>query len=109
MATLTLISEELKAFPPLERDIETYKSVIMGNSPKTVCEYLLDLRTFFRYTEAKRLGIDPADPAFTEIRIDHIDLDYIASITAADIYEFLLYAAGGRKNGWAARSRKLSA
>ncbi|MBO5051006.1 MAG: tyrosine-type recombinase/integrase [Clostridia bacterium] len=109
MATLTLKSEELKAFPPLVRDFATYKSVIMGNSPKTVCEYLLDLRTFFRYTESVRLGIDPADPAFEEIKIDHIDLDYIGAVTPTDIYEFLLYASNGRKNGWAARSRKLSA
>ena len=109
MATLTLRSEELKAFPPLVRDFATYKSVIMGNSPKTVCEYLLDLRTFFRYTESVKLGIDPQDPAFEEIKIDHIDLDYIGSITAADIYEFLLYTSNDRKNGWAARSRKLSA
>lgn len=109
MAVLTLKSEELKAFPPLVRDFATYKSVIMGNSPKTVCEYLLDLRTFFRYMEATRLGIDPTTPAFEEIPIAHIDLDYIGSVTTADIYDFLLYASNGRSNGWAARARKLSA
>lgn len=109
MAVLTLKSEELKAFPPLVRDFATYKSVVMGNSPQTVCEYLLDLRTFFRYTEATRLGIDPASSAFEGIPIAHIDLDYIASITTADIYDFLLYASNGRSNGWAARARKLSA
>ena len=64
MANLTLRSEELRAFPPLVQDFVAYKQVIMGNSPKTVCEYLLDLRTFFRYLEAVRLGIDPEDPDF---------------------------------------------
>lgn len=110
MATLTLKSEELKQFPLLVRDFATYKSAIMGASPLTVCEYLLDLRVFFRYLEANRLGIDPQDEeAFSAIRIDHIDQRYIESITTEQIYEFLLYASQGRKNGWAARSRKLSA
>ena len=58
MAVLTLKGEALKDFPPLVRDFATYKSVIMGISEKTVCEYLLDLRTFFRYTEAMRLGAE---------------------------------------------------
>ena len=40
MANLTLRSEELRAFPPLVQDFVAYKQVIMGNSPKTVCEYL---------------------------------------------------------------------
>ena len=109
MATMTLRAEELKAFPPLVRDFATYKSVIMGNSPKTVCEYLLDLRTFFRYLESVRLGIDPTDPAFEKIDISGIDLTYISKIETSEILEFLLYASNGRKNGWAARSRKLSA
>ena len=109
MATLTLKSEELKAFPPLVRDFATYKSVIMGNSPKTVVEYLLDLRTFFRYTESVRLGIATDSEEFEKIDISRIDLDYIGTISITEIYEFLLYASNGRKNGWAARARKLSA
>ncbi len=109
MATMPLRAEELRAFPPLVRDFATYKSVIMGNSPKTVCEYLLDLRTFFRYTESVRLGIDTDDPAFEKIDISHIDLEYIGKIETSEIYEFLLYTSNGRQNGWAARSRKLSA
>ena len=109
MASLTLRSEELKAFPPLVQDFVAYKQVIMGNSPKTVCEYLLDLRTFFRYLEAVRLGIDPDDPDFEKIDISRIDLAYIEKIETSQILEFLLYTSNSRKNGWAARSRKLSA
>lgn len=109
MAAMALRAEELKAFPPLVRDFATYKSVIMGNSPKTVCEYLLDLRTFFRYTEAMRRDIPLDSPEFSEIDISGLDLDYIGSIGATDIYDFLLYASNERKNEWAARSRKLSA
>ena len=109
MAQLTLRGDALREFPPLVQDFAKYKSVIMGNSPKTVCEYLLDLRTFFRYLESVRLGIDPRSEAFEKIDISHIDLEYIAAIETTEIYDFLLYASGERQNGWAARSRKLSA
>ena len=109
MPAFSLRSEDLKAFPVPVRDFATYKSVILGNSPKTVCEYLLDLRTFFRYTEATRLGIDPDSEAFEKIDISHIDIEYIGKITTGDIYDFLLYTSNNRRNGWSARSRKLSA
>ncbi len=108
MATLTLKSEELRLFPTPVRDFATYKRVVMGSSEKTVCEYLLDLRTFFRYLEAVRLSVDTASPDFYEIDISHIDIPYIADITTEQIYDFLLYASNDRKNAWAARSRKLS-
>jgi site-specific recombinase XerD len=91
------------------RDFATYKAAIINNSPKTVVEYLLDLRTFFRYTESVRLGIATDSEDFDAIDISQIDLDYISAITVNDIYDFLLYASNGRKNGWAARARKLSA
>lgn len=109
MPSGVLRQEELAAYPACVRDFATYKSVIAGNSQKTIEEYLLDLRTFFRFLEARRLHIDPASPTFAEIDIRHIDLPYIAGITGADIYDFLLYTSGDRGNGWSARSRKLSA
>ncbi len=108
MAKSILKSDELRAFPSLVRDFATYKTVVMGSSEKTVCEYLLDLRTFFRYLESVRLGIDTDSPSFTEIDISRIDLDYVAGITTEAIYDFLLYASNNRQNAWAARSRKLS-
>ncbi len=108
MAKSILKSEELKTFPPLVRDFATYKTVVMGSSEKTVCEYLLDLRTFFRYLESVRLGMEPDSPDFTEIDISGIDLAYIGRIATENIYDFLLYASKDRQNAWAARSRKLS-
>ena len=109
MAVLTLKGEEIKAFPPIAREFASYKSVIEGCTEKTVCEYLSDLRTFFRYLEAKRLGIDPEDEeAFTALPFSHIDIVYLSDITGSDIYEFMLYAGQSRGNGWSAKSRKLS-
>ena len=108
MAVLTLKSDEIKAFPPIVREFASYKSVIEGCTEKTVCEYLSDLRTFFRYMEAKRLGIKPESPDFKELPFSHIDILYLADLTGSDIYEFMLYAGEGRGNGWCAKSRKLS-
>lgn len=101
--------EILDILPPLVRDFASYKSAIQGCSPKTVTEYLIDLRTFFRFLIAKENGIDPQSDAFTEIDASAIDLEYIKGIKKDDIYDFLLYSGTTRGNLWSAKSRKLSA
>ncbi len=108
MSVLTLKSADMKQFPEILREFASYKTVIEGCSEKTVCEYLMDLRTFFRYTEAIRLGIDIESEHFFEIDIKDIDAEYIKKIKTEKIYEFLMYANQNRGNGWASRSRKLS-
>lgn len=100
---------ELAQMPPLVAEFARYKSVIQGCSPKTVNEYVLDLRTFFRYLRAKEQGIDPASEAFVELDISDIDIDDIAAITTEQVYEFLMYTSDVRANLWAAKARKLSA
>ncbi len=101
--------EILDILPPLVREFASYKSAIQGCSPKTVTEYLIDLRTFFRYLIAKENGIDPESEAFTEIDASALDLEYIRGIKKDDIYDFLLYSGTTRGNLWSAKSRKLSA
>ena len=108
MAVLTLKSEEMNSFPPILREFASYKSVIEGCTEKTVCEYLSDLRTFFRYLEARRLRIDFESDEFREIDISRIGVKDVRSITGSDVYEFMLYAGQNRQNGWSAKSRKLS-
>ena len=58
MSVLTFKSEEFKSFPLILREYASYLAAIKGNSEKTVCEYLLDLRTFFRFTYMKKEGLD---------------------------------------------------
>ena len=99
----------MEEFPPVVREFASYKTVIQGCSQKTSDEYLLDLRTFFRYLLAKDSHIDPESDEFCEIDISHIDLDYIKKITPERIYDFLLYTGNVRKNMWSAKARKLSA
>ena len=99
----------LSTLPPLVREFASYKTVIQNASDKTVSEYMLDLRMFFRYLRARDLKINVSDDeAFESIDISQIDLDYIKNITVEDIYEFLTYADHNRGNMAAAKSRKLS-
>ena len=41
--------DHLHEASPVIRDYLVYLETIMGRSPRTVSEYYLDLRTFFRY------------------------------------------------------------
>lgn len=80
---------------------------IKGKSEKTVMEYYLDLRTFFRYIKLSRNMVNEDTP-FENITIDDVDIILIESITLTNIYEYLSYTATERNNGPAARSRKVS-
>lgn len=99
----------IEAFPSLVREFASYKSAIQNCSEKTVSEYLLDLRTFFRYLLARDKRIEMNSEDFEKIDIRGIDLEYIKNITTEDIYEFLMYSDNIRGNQASARSRKLSA
>ncbi len=98
---------ELSQMPPVVQDFAAYKSGIQNRSPKTVSEYLLDLRTFLRFIVANREGIDPDGEEFEKINISHLDLAFFGSIRTTEIYAFLQYSGTVRKNLWAAKARKL--
>jgi site-specific recombinase XerD len=108
MAVLTLKGEEIKTFPPILREYSTHLAVIKGNSEKTVCEYLLDLRTFFRFCKVKDGNIPPINE-FEKIGIDDITLDFVKHLTSNDILKYLMFANFDRGNNSTTRMRKLSA
>lgn len=88
-------------------DFLGYMQTVKGKSPKTVDEYFIDLRTFFRYIKyAKKLV--PEDILFEEISIKDVDIDFLKTITLTDLYEYLNYLLVERKNNAATRSRKIS-
>ena len=94
MAVLTLKGEEIKTFPPILREYSTHLAVIKGNSEKTVCEYLLDLRTFFRFCKVKDGNIPPLDE-FEKIGIEDITLAMREGYsTAPDAVRSLGFGAG---------------
>lgn len=101
--------QSISEYPPLVREFASYKSNIQGCSPKTVEEYLCDLRTFCRYLVLSRAGQPIDDATMRETPIHTLDLSFFASVTPLEIYEFLYYVAQDRANENAARSRKIAA
>lgn len=109
MVVLTFKSEEFKTFPHVLRDYASYNMAIKGNSEKTICEYLLDLRTFFRFYLMKERGENFDFDSFEKISISNINLTDVRGITPEHIIEYLMFAGFERKNSPGTRMRKLSA
>ena len=65
--------------PEIIRDFLTYHETIKGHSKKTVDEYYLDLRTFFRFLKIRR-GLIGAGTEFDSISISDIDLDFVFGV-----------------------------
>lgn len=84
-----------------------YFQTVKGKSHKTVEEYFLDLRTFFRYMKKKRCKVSD-DTEFEKIDICDIDIEFIKTISLVDVFEFMNYLSSERKNSEAARARKAS-
>ncbi len=98
--------------PKLVRDFVAYKQTIQNRSKKTMDEYALDLRTFFRYLVLEKSGTKTqnlSDEEFAAVDISALDIRFIADVTPEDIYSFLSYTSSSRSNQWSARARKLSA
>ncbi len=93
--------------PPVIRGFLGYLGTIKGKSPKTVEEYYLDLRTFFRYVKQAR-GLVPDGVEFSEISIADVTLDLIKTIDLTQVFEYMNFLSTERKNKAAARSRKVS-
>lgn len=97
-------------FSPVIREFASYKTVIQGCSQRTVEQYLIDLRTFFRYLLCEGDASTLHDPEkFIQITVETVDLDFLREVTTDQIYDFLLYADAERENQSAAKARKLAA
>jgi site-specific recombinase XerD len=91
--------------PVIIRQFLGYMQTIKGKSPKTVEEYYLDLRTFFRYLKQRRFP-ELAEKPLSSISILDVDLNFIKSVTLMQVYEYMNYLTEVRQNGPSARSRK---
>ena len=94
--------------PKILRDFLTYPETIQGHSRKTVDEYFLDLRTFFRFLKLNK-SLVPRDTDLNEIKIDDVSLELVSSVTLTDVYEFMNFLSRDRGLGAPARARKISA
>ena len=81
--------------PQILRDFLAYHETIKAHSRRTVDEYFLDLRNFFRYMKQIR---DPqlAGKSLDEIDIMDVDLEFVGSITLTDIYGYMSYLSRDR-------------
>ena len=104
--------------PKIIRDFLFYHETIKGHSKRTIDEYFLDLRTFFRFLKIHK-NLLPADTPFEEISIMDIDLAFVESVTISDVYEYLAFLSRDRAKhgnskhtdfglGAAARARKIA-
>lgn len=109
MAVLTINSAEYKTFPAILREYAEYTIVVKGNSEKTVCEYLLDLRTFFRFMETRWKDLDLPEDEFEKLSIKDISEAEVKKVTQKNIIEYLIFAGHDRHNSPTTRMRKLSA
>ncbi len=97
----------LNESPLLMKKFLGYLQTVKGKSPKTVEEYFLDLRTFFRYMKVKRHAVNN-NTEFEDIAINDIDIEFIKTITLIDVFEYMNYLLDKRGNHEAARARKAS-
>lgn len=100
-------SNYMKEAPNIIKEFLGYLQTIKGKSSKTVDEYYIDLRTFFRYIKISRNLVDSNTP-FEKINISDVDIKLIETITLTDIFEYMNYLMDKRKNGASTRSRKSS-
>ncbi|MGM9558338.1 MAG: tyrosine-type recombinase/integrase [Oscillospiraceae bacterium] len=104
--------------PQVLREFLSYHENIKGQSKRTVAEYYLDLRMFLRFVKLMRDEM-PYDTPLDEISIKDVGLDFVASVSSTEVFDFLSYLANDRVPresvpdetgiGSAARARKLSA
>ena len=81
--------------PEILREFLFYHETIKGHSRKTIDEYFLDLRTFFRFMKIHK-NLLPRDTPFEEIPINDIDLDFVKSVSVTDVYEYLAFLSRDR-------------
>jgi len=93
--------------PQVIKEYLFYLETIKLKSKKTVDEYYIDLRTFFRYLKKSRKLVTD-DTEFEKIKIDDVDIDLIKTVTLNDAYEYMDYLYRERNNQSAARARKCS-
>ena len=114
-----LVTDYRTDAPPILRDFLVYHETIQGHSRRTVDEYFLDLRNFFRFLKLDKGRVARNTP-LDQISIDDVDLELVGSVTLSDVYSYMNYLSRDRvvhpnspdqRHGLAAsaRARKVAA
>lgn len=86
-------------------DFLEYLLSIKGKSEKTVREYFLDLRTFYRFLVI-RFKLSKEIDNFEEIDINLVTLDIIKKIQIIDLHAFIAFVDRERNNSNRTKARK---
>ena len=84
-----------KDSPQILLDFLSYHETIKAHSQRTVDEYYLDLRNFFRYMNRAR-NAELHELPLDQIDIRDVDLAFVSSIRLTDIYDYLSYLSRDR-------------
>ena len=82
--------------PKVLLDFLSYHETIKAHSQKTVDEYYLDLRNFFRYLKQLR-DSSLRDKPLDEISIRDVDIEMIRTVTLTDVYSYMSYLSRDRQ------------
>ena len=93
--------------PPILRDFLVYHETIQGHSRRTVDEYYLDLRNFFRFLKQSK-GLAAKDVPLNGISIDDVDPALVKDISLTDIYSYMSYLSRERGLNNTSRARKVA-
>ena len=94
--------------PTILKDFLSYHETVKAHSAKTVDEYFLDLRTFFRYLKRSR-GLVSPDTPWDSISIADVDLELVGSVSLSEIYDYLIFLSRERQLSTASLARKIAA
>ncbi len=104
---MTLFLDYRTEAPPILRDFLVYHETIQGHSRRTVDEYYLDLRNFFRFLKQSK-NLVPKDTPMDNISIDDADLALVRDVTLTDIYSYMNYLSRDRGLNNTSRARKVA-
>ena len=93
--------------PPILRDFLVYHETIQGHSHRTVDEYYLDLRNFFRLLKQNKNLVSQNAP-LDDISIADVDLPLVRDVTLTDIYSYMNYLSRDRGLNNTSRARKVA-
>ena len=91
------------------REFANYKTNIQNRSKMMVDEYLLDLRIFFKFIIAARSDLPVEGEQFDSIAINDCGFEFMSSVTADEIYDYMSYLRQDRGISPRSAQRKLSA
>ena len=107
MASDRLIADAIMS--PVLRDFRVYKLTSQNRTPKTVDEYICDLRIFLKFIIASRKDLQTFGEEFEKIDLSIVDASFLDGISVAEIYDYQLYMRSDRGVSARTLARKMSA